>query len=232
MLKLVLKDYRCRFLLEWKVYWTKILWYFWWSYVYAMLMLRLDVTRYTVGMLPMLLGFWLSRMYPNALSKMLFLCPMSKKDRVNYLWTAYVLRVGIAAGVYFAVSLPAAAAGHIAGIQYGWLTLGVVSFIVGANMHHPFLSLTIARKEGEKDFWIALVYGVLCLFSQLFGWGVMISFASAGKLGLEARTDQSILVGLVILELLINAGICVICYKPVIRSSMNYESCWMAGKGC
>ena len=38
-------------------------------------------------------GAWLAQLYPNRLEKSMFLCPMTQKDRKEYLVTAYGLRV-------------------------------------------------------------------------------------------------------------------------------------------
>ena len=228
MLKLIIGEYRCRFLIVFKQNRNRILWYFFWSYVYYMLIMRLDVVKYTIGMVPLLAGFWLSRMYPNELSKMLFLCPMSKEDRVRYLWTAYGLRVGVSIGLYAVISLPVVLSGSISWHQYRWLTLAVVSFILGANMHHSFLSLSIARTKGDKDYRISFVYGLLSLSSQICAWYIMTAFAFPSY-GLEIQNGRKIWIAVVLIELLINLEICAICYKPVIRNGMNYESCRMIG---
>ncbi|MDE7310057.1 MAG: hypothetical protein K2N87_00245 [Eubacterium sp.] len=229
MLKLVWGNYRCRFLVVWKAHNKMILWYIFWSYVYIMIVLRLDVIKYTMGMIPMLLGFWLSRMYPNELSKILFLCPMSEKERLKYLRTAYGLRVGIAVGVYFVLSLPAVVCGYLLCLQYIGISLLVISFVLGANMHHVFLSLFLVRQMGEKEFRLSLVYVVLSLFSHLCAWGTMIFYASFGINGSETHTDNIIFTVMVGIAFVINAAICMICYKPVIRNGINYESCWMIG---
>lgn len=227
MLKLVLSEYRCRFCMMLQAQISKFILFIWWTYFYMMFMMRLDFARYSMGMLPLLLGFFLSRMFPNQLCKLLFLCPMSQEDRKKYMMTAYKARIGIPIFLYFVISLFAVRLEQIPAIQYLGISLLVISFNLGVNMHHALLSLEIVRMEGEKDYKLSFAYGILSLFAQFTAWITMIFFASVGMHGMEQHIENVILLIMVFLEILLNAAICVICYKPVMQYGMNYENCRM-----
>lgn len=74
----------------------------WFNYVYwSIIPLILPSTTlkeaivYYCTMLPLLGGMFLARLYPNRMSKTLFLCPMSRKMRIRYFKTAFLLRIAI-----------------------------------------------------------------------------------------------------------------------------------------
>ena len=46
-----------------------------------------------MGVIVFTFGCVLAKMYPNQLSKMMILCPMSKKERKEYLFTGYIMRI-------------------------------------------------------------------------------------------------------------------------------------------
>lgn len=227
MLKLVLSEYRCKFWMMLRAQISKFILFIWWTYFYIMIMMKLDFIRYSMGMLPLLTGFFLSRMFPNQLCKLLFLSPMSEEDRKRYLFTAYKVRTGIPIFLYFIISLFAVRLEKISAFEYLAISLLVISFNLGVNMHHALLSPEIIRMEGEKDYRLSFAYGILSLFAQLTAWITMIFFASIGNQGMEQYTENMALLIMVFLEILLMAVVCVICYKPVIQYGMDYESCRM-----
>ena len=98
----------------------------------------------------------------------------------------------------------------------------------GSKFASFFFSLSIARTKGDKDYTISFAYGLLSLSSQICAWYIMTAFAFPSY-GLEIQNGRKIWIAVVLIELLINLEICAICYKPVIRNGMHYESCRMIG---
>ena len=89
MFKMILEDYRGRFFASLKAVSSAgtfyfCLGYFYIGYFYMGFMTGADAVRYAMGVVPMLSGLLLSRMYPNEIHKILFLCPMSENDRKKY----------------------------------------------------------------------------------------------------------------------------------------------------
>lgn len=222
MLKLILDDYRGRFWAALKASFNTMTLYFCWIYVYIGFMSHADFIIYSMGIIPMLLGLFLSRMYPNQLHKLLFLCPLSEQDRKRYIVTAYRVRVGISMILYLMFSLPAVLSGYISIMKGAAIGFLVLIFVLGVNMHHSFLSVQIARTEDDPYYWPAFIYGVLSAFSQITGCFAMMDFAR--KRSLE-ETFQIELAVMIVMELLLNAGICLICYKPVMEYGVSYEKC-------
>ncbi len=229
MLKLVLGDYRCRFLSELKKYIQMIV-TFGWLVIFYMVILHTDVILYLTGMVPVMIGLLLSRMFPNHLDKWLFLCPLSVQDRKKYLMTAYLVRVGIPGLLYASVSVSLAVIGYISGTVYVQMSALVISYLLGANMHHAFLSLRIVRRLGEKDALISFIYGVLSLFSLIIVWIAVIFVSTIGSHGLEPYMDVAIFKNMVLVEVVINVVLCVICYRPVMQHGIHYESCQMLSR--
>lgn len=223
MVKLVIEDYCCRFFFMVKVYFRQINTYLW-LVLFYMFLWKTDYLKYCVGMLPMLFGLLLSRMFPNQLNKLLFLCPMDEKDRKKYLITAYFVRVGISVSLFLILSVPLLIIGYLPLSEFLSVSVLTVSFILGANIHHHFLSLSIIRETWDKVFWLTFAYGFLSLISQMNVWVAMIFFSTMGNHGLHPDTDQKILISFVCIEVLINTVICGSCFKPVIRHGICYES--------
>lgn len=230
MLQFVFRDYKYRFWPSCISYAALIFLYLWNFYVYMMILWRLDFVKYSIGMLPMMLGLALSRMYPNQLQKQMFLCPMSLCDRKKYLFTAYAVRVFSAGILYFVGSLTALAAGRIAVWEFAEVSVLVVFFLLGVNMHHALFGLRMVRREGEKDFWLSIIYAILCLFVQLTACIAMMYFAYTGFDGQRQHADPAVMSGLTGMNVLLNIAICIICYKPVIVYGTDYESCYLTGQ--
>lgn len=222
MIKLVMEDYCCRFFFMVKVYFKQINTYIWLVFFY-MVLWKTDFFKYCVGMLPMLFGLLLSRMFPNQLNKLLFLCPMDEKDRKKYLITTYFVRVGVSTALFLMLSIPLLMMGYLSLTEFLAVSILTVSFILGANMYHHFLSLFVVRETWDKVFWLTFAYGVLNLLSQINVWVAMIFFSTMGKHMLHPDTDQKILTCFVCIEVLINAVICGSCFKPVIKHGICYE---------
>ncbi len=222
MVKVILQECRCRFFPVLKGYSTPIFIFVWLAFSY-MVIFQADYLKYLWGMLPMLLGLLLSRIYPNQLSKLMLLCPMTEKDRKKYLITAYLVRVGISIGLFIVLGFLCRQFCQITLYECAAVSFLIVFFILGANMHHSFMSLMIVRQKGDKDYVITFVYGVLHLLSCVIAWFTMIFYASIGRHGLQQDTEYRALTWLTGLVVIMNAVICVCCYKPVIRHGIYYE---------
>ena len=233
MFKMILEDYRGRFFASLKAVSSAgtfyfCLGYFYIGYFYMGFMTGADAVRYAMGVVPMLAGLLLSRMYPNEIHKILFLCPMSENDRKKYMITAYAVRIGISMMLYALFSLALLAAGVVSVLEMLEIGVLVLAFLMGANMHHALFSMQTARAEGDEYYWLSLGYGLLFMVSWVISGCAMASFSvrdgifvQAGVLT-ERHLDMSAAV-MILLEVVFNAAICLICYKPVMEFGMNYE---------
>lgn len=105
MLRMIIGDYIVNFKAAYKRMWKRQN-HNWFTAVYPFLymfwfcFLNLDESK-NIVIAPMniiqiafiIFGAWLAELYPNRLEKSMFLCPMTQKDRKEYLVTAYGLRV-------------------------------------------------------------------------------------------------------------------------------------------
>lgn len=232
LLKFVLDDYRGRFWTALKSILQIMMLYFFWIYVYIGIIMKTDMIRYSIGILPMLTGFFLSRMYPNQLHKLMFLCPMSNEDRKKYMITAYGVRIGISMTVFAALSIPALIVNYISIQELTAAGLLVLIYVSGANMHHPLLSMQIARTQEDENYWISLIYALLSVFSQIAACLAMVFLASCTETAVAViitETAASLwrkVIVMILTDLLLNAAICIICFRPVMEYGMNYEKCF------
>ena len=227
MFQFVLRDYRYRFWPSCINYALIIFIYILNFYVNMIMIWRLDVVKYSIGMLPMMLGLLLSRMFPNQLQKQMYLCPMSARDRKKYLFTAYAVRFGGVGILYRGGSLAALITGRITRWEFTAVSALVLFFLLGVNMHHVLFGLLVVRREGEKNYWLSIIYATLSLLVQLTALVTMIYFAYTRFGEQRQHADLGILSGMVGINVLLNIVVCVICYKPVIRYGINYESCYV-----
>ena len=97
MLKYVLQDYKGQFKSGLKGMYNEG----WFIYVYLMICpLTMWVAEdkgelliYYCGMFPVAFGLFLSRMYPNQMSKTLLLCPLTMEEKRAYILTGYRFRI-------------------------------------------------------------------------------------------------------------------------------------------
>ena len=238
MIKFVLDDYRGRFFTAFISTIQVIIIYSVWIFLYMAIVTKTDIIKYSIGILPMLTGFFLSRMYPNQIHKLMFLCPMSDRDRKRYMITAYGVRVGISIAVYILLSMPAFITDYISTSELLIAALLVLIYVMGTNMHHPLLSMQIAETKEKADYGFRILYTLLSAVSQIAACLAMVFLASADKqasaAGIYAESAAHSLrrdvVILLLTELLLNTVICLVCYKPVMKYGMNYELCGVYSK--
>ena len=224
MVKMILNEYRCKFIPAMKVYMAQSYIYFYLGLVIThMFVFKTVYLKYIWGMLPMLLGLLLSKIFPNQLSKLMFLCPMTAKDRKKYLITAYFVRVGIPIAIFILIGIICGRIYPVTRYEHIAVSCLIVSFILGANMHHNFLSLAVVRQREDKDYIISFVYGILSLLSQPVVWFTMIFYATMGQHGLQLETDYNTLKRLTEVVVAMNVIICAGCFKPVVRHGICYE---------
>jgi len=98
MYKMVLNDYRLHFKTGMKIAANTG----WFIYIYTfgftpgiMDMNNLEVLTHLFGFLPLMLGLLLSRMYGGLMSKTFYLCPLSQKQREEYIRVGIRVRIAI-----------------------------------------------------------------------------------------------------------------------------------------
>ena len=178
-----------------------------------------DAVRYAMGVVPMLAGLLLSRMYPNEIHKILFLCPMSEKDRKKYMITAYAVRIGISMMLYALFSLALLAAGVVSVLEMLEIGVLVLAFLMGANMHHALFSMQTARAEGDEYYWLSLGYGLLFMVSWVISGCAMASFSVRDGIFVQAGvlTER---------HLDMSAAVMILLVPSVARRPLRASSIW------
>lgn len=88
---------------------------------------------------PMCMGSVLSAMYPNRMSKLLLLCPMSKAEQYRYLRTGYWLRVAVPLAVYLVWGGILTFNGRIRVVYYLIIFFTLLFFLAAINICNPFV---------------------------------------------------------------------------------------------
>lgn len=223
MLRLVLNDYRCRFSMEFKAIYKDMI-YLLFIYIEILAYMRVNFVKYSACMVPLLFGYMISRMYPNQLSKMLFLCPLSAEDRKKYMNTAYFVRISIPLVLWALLVMPITAVGYFT--IFDLVTSGVLllGFCAGMNMNHTLLSLRIIIPEENEIHHVSFVHGILKLFLQIITWATAIYYAfDLSRTGIHI--NRTVVAILLIIEMVISAALILISYKPVMELGTQYECC-------
>lgn len=235
MLKQVLDDYRMGFWTALKNYadMAKLSAYAIYVGVTMLMLARTEDVNLMIltGIVPMLAGLLLARIYPNQMSKIMFLCPMSAKERKCYLKTAYWLRVGTPMALCIISSTAAMALGYIPIFYYLEMNILVFSYLSGINVYCLPQSW---KKDLSEDQWTLrapFAYEVLNMFLQLVGLIGICVFGSADFYGMDQKKDQIAMTVFMLAELLISLKIIVTYYKPVMEHGMNYEDCYLIKRG-
>lgn len=223
MLKLILDDYIRGFCTAWKKGISETAW-FMYIYLSVLPMIKgVAVDRYFFGMFPMILGILLARMYPNQISKILFLCPLTEQDRKKYLQMAYWLRVSIPMILCLGLGAVSMAWGEISLFYYAAVSLLVFFYLMGVNIY------CVPDKQSpnamERIYPLPGIYEVWDVLIQIVGViGVFVTITMEG----EAQTDKIIMAVFVLLEMLLFIKMRITYYWPVMLRGMQYESSYAA----
>ena len=164
----------------------------------------------------------LVRMYPNQLSKMLILCPMSKKERKQYLVTGYVFRIMINLIVYVI--------GEILVImfykQFRWEQLGglVVLFVFSIAENLYFVPKKNMQYGMKREYDTSVSMSVLNYILEIVSLIEMLILASTMDPA-WVGWDLSILIAIFAIEVILSVKIIKGRYQLVMDMGVKYEFC-------
>lgn len=234
MLKFVWKDYKGQFKSGLKAIYNEG----WFIYVYLIICPftlwvaqdKADLVIYYCGMFPIAFGLFLSRMYPNQMSKTMLLCPLTMEEKRAYILTGYCFRVLVTLGVAIVLNgIPL-----VMGLMHPLYFIGIL-FITGlytaaVNIYcrpNHYSIYAMERKynlPGNYEAWNIAV--------QLGGIFGTIGFIEAIR---DSETTLGILDIVFWVCCVLGAGLPalkLICtyYKPVMEQALVYDESQMYGK--
>lgn len=223
MLKLVLDDYRRSFRTAWKRGVNAMAWLLYVDFlVFVPVLYSWDSVKYLFGVASMMIGILLARMYPNQMSKILFLCPLTEQDRKKYLETAYWLRVSIPMIICISTGAVSLVIGHLSFFYYLMVCLQSFFFMVGVNIYcvpdkqSVYITQRVYQLPGVYEVWNILIQAV-----GAFGMCIFVSI----EINPNGVTDKVIILAFVFVEMLLSIKMFVTYYRPVMARGMRYESC-------
>ena len=157
-----------------------------------------------------------SAIFMPYLDKPMYLCPMDREERKQYLRSGYLLNMGLLAILYIIVE----------GILLVFHQVDIVEFFVVGIGYMALMAIVnikiVYRRDKDKDLkhygtWKKLCFVVTLLSSMM----LVIIFDNSG-LGL----DDKIFIGIFIFLVLFSAGYMIIKYLPVmLEVNSVYEKC-------
>lgn len=123
-------------------------------------------------LLPIVLGIFLSRMFPCRITKTMFLCPMDKKEREQYIFSAYWLRVSLSVFLFTGIGVLLIAT-HLLNIwQFLLLLVGefLISLTTNLYLDVAFLKLKFEKKHNLKGYttWYILNQLLSLIFTFIY----------------------------------------------------------------
>ncbi|MFA9464492.1 MAG: hypothetical protein ACERKN_09405 [Velocimicrobium sp.] len=216
MIRMVLRDYR----MNWKEGLSNVSKNgSWFVYLYLLIVPAnlfgfMDkpshVAVYYGILFPLMLGLLLSRMYPNRLSKTMFLCPMKKEERKRYIVSAYWIRVLIPIALFALIGLILVGVYQISVESYVFLLASEALFIIGTNLY-------IEAKISGYTFWQMMV--------QLYGLIFIVScIGYTSDLGTPLKTwEFLIFFVLLLLQGAATTKLVVSYWRTVLEVALDYE---------
>lgn len=203
----------------------------WWFYIYVLTILPCiyhvfytlkEAARYYLLVIPFLFARLSAGLYPLALPKMMFLCPMDAGERISYLKLCYRLKVAVTtifAGLCLLVltlldCIPPAGALYILFIFF--------CIALGFNLHTE--SLSVQYRKNKKTAGIFSEFSVWNNFQLILG--VLIVMFSALFLS-EKNISSPVMTTLALVGLflqLLLTGRMLKFYRPVLATAANYET--------
>lgn len=230
MLQIVWDDYRHNFLSALKGLGVFENW--WWNYVYLLMLpvivehiVLKEVIVYYCTMLPLLGGTFLARLYPNRMSKTLFLCPMSREMRIRYFKTAFLLRIAIPILAFLLPMSMLFLCKIVQGFECFLSLLAFIMYLVAVNI------CTNARGGKPKTEWqgysLPGYFPMWNVLGQISGIAnvVIVSVSGIGEnSGEPYRPWELIMVSvLLVIQVLILMKIIFTYFKPIMEQSISYE---------
>ncbi|MDO5293131.1 MAG: hypothetical protein Q4F05_10310 [bacterium] len=177
---------------------------------------------YYCDIIPLALAVMFTGMYPNRLSKTLFLCPMSKEQRMNYLKTGFWLRAAVPIVVYFILNTIALLAGKSSLIGTIGMLLPLTSAILAQNLW--IQTKGEDPKRGQKLAFSYKRYQSCYLFVTILGIlsAVLFSILRA-NIDHANRNELIYIISLVLIQILLMLYEMKTYYRKVMSIMSDYE---------
>ncbi len=231
MLRIVLDDYRHNFLSALKEF--GLVENGWWMYAYILFFPVIMFHSFTLKealvyygtMVPLLGGTFLSRLYPNHMSRTLFLCPMSRKMRIGYFKTAFLLRIVMPLFVFLLFSSMLFLFKIIQGLEFLFALMVLFMYLISVNVCAD--SWNGKPEMTEQKYALPGYFSMWNVLGQISGIMNMIILAGfRGNSGEPYSLGELILAGiLLMIQALILIKIVLRFYRPVMERSVSYEAC-------
>lgn len=237
MLRMVLDDYRHNFLSALKEF--GLVENGWWMYAYMLILpfvmfrsftLREELVYYGT-MVPLLGGTFFARLYSNHMSKTLFLCPMSRKLRIGYFKTAFLLRIVMPLFVFLVFSGMLFLFKVIQAFEFFVALMVLLMYLISINVcadswdGKPEMAGEKYALPGYFPMW-----SVLGQISGIMNMIIVVGFRGRNS-GEPYSLGELILAGvLLIIQALILIKIVSNYLKPVMERSVSYEACYVSLK--
>lgn len=222
MLKMVVSDY----IQSWKGAWKNLAKEGWFGYLYFIAFpLVTDMKArqsmvYLCAVIPMVLGILLSRLYPNRIHKTLFLCPMSKEDRITYFKTAFRLRVSLPLILFLIVNSVLFIKDYISPLYLIIEFIILFLYVVSVNIYWCYWSTDGKRNIYSEKNHLSGTFFIWDLFSQIGVFNMLI----ITSMSVSSRFDY-IIVGICLgLQFFVFFKLVTRYYKKVMDLSVNYEA--------
>lgn len=227
MLRIVLDDYRYNF----KSVLKELKYEGWFGYLYLLIfpLLSNDIIMdkaviYYGTVISMLLGLFIAKLYPNRMSKTLFLCPMSKEARIQYFKTAFCFRISVPILVFLAVCGVLLFCEILPGLLFLTMLAVVIMFVISVNIY------MVPEDDNvevlSRHYSLPGYFPMWHVLAQISG---MINAAIIGEFseydGMSYSIWDTVMTGILLLiQLLVLLKIVCTYLKPVMEQSVNYET--------
>lgn len=172
----------------------------------------------------MMSGILLARMYPNQMGKILYLCPLTERERKRYLETAYWLRVSLPMALSLGFGAAGMKMGRISLFYFIEMSLLVLFFLLGVNVY--CMPDDQAMPALKRTYHLPGMFEVWDMLIQIVGIFTTAVFSLSDLIAADfLNADTIIMSMLVMLEMLLCVKMLVTYYKPVMARGLQYESC-------
>lgn len=235
MLRMVLDDYRYNFLSALKEF-GKVE-NGWWMYAYMLIFPVMflngtgkEIIVYYGTMLPLLGGALFARLYPNHMSRTLFLCPMSRKMRIEYFKFAFFLRVAIPTLAFFLLDGIILLLKIIQGLEFFLSLVVLLMYLISVNVCAN--SWNGKPEMAGQRYVLPGYFPMWSVLGQISGiMNMIIGVGLRGNNGEPYTLGELILAGvLLVIQALILVKIVLSYLKPVMERSVSYEACYVSLK--
>lgn len=235
MLQIVWDDYRHNFLSALKGLGGGENW--WWGYVYLLMppvimghIVLKEVIVYYCMMLPLLGGTFLARLYPNRMSKTLFLCPMSREMRIRYFKTAFLLRIAIPILVFLLPMSMLFLCKIVQGVECFLSLLAFIMYLVSVNI---CTNSRVGKPETERQgYSLPGYFPMWNVLGHISGIANMVIVSGIRENSGKPYQPWELIMDsvLLVIQALILMKIIFTYFKPIMEQSISYENSYISLK--